>query len=140
MTSITELVERLKSKTRYQQLPEPINDEEYEWMITDAIKSLYIDTGRTMAFSKDAIRYEHAELIFDNDLAIDEEKYVLLLAQIEFFKRVQVDVNNITSYTTNALSVTGADKPYAHLQDTIDKLESERRIVYYKMVRYYTVE
>lgn len=60
----------------------------------------------------------------------------MLVAQIGFFKKVQADVNNIVGYTTNALTVTGADKPYAHLQDTIANLENERRIVYYKMHRY----
>lgn len=73
---------------------------------------------------------------FQPDLSIDEEKYVLLVAQILFFKKVQSDVNNIVSYTTDALSITNADKPYAHLQDTINNLENERRIVFYKMTDY----
>lgn len=60
----------------------------------------------------------------------------MLVAQIAFFKRVQTDVNNIVSYTTDALSVANADKPYGHLQDTIGALENERRIVFYKMTDY----
>ena len=76
------------------------------------------------------------ELVIDLDLPLDEEKYVLLTAQIRFFKKVQSDVNNIVGYTTDALSVTNADKPYAHLQDTIEGLERERRITYYKMTRF----
>jgi len=75
-------------------------------------------------------------LYYVDDLPIDEEKYVLLVAQITFFKRVQSDVNNIVGYTTDALSVTNADKPYAHLQDTIMNLENERRILFYKMTNY----
>ncbi len=78
----------------------------------------------------------HIAYYFDYDLPIDEEKYVLLIAQIMFFKKVQSDVNNIVSYTTDALSITNADKPYAHLQDTILNLENERRIVFYKMTSY----
>lgn len=74
--------------------------------------------------------------MFSETLPIDEEKYVLLVAQIAFFKKVQSDVNNIVSYTTDALSVANADKPYAHLQDTISNLENERRIVFYKMTNY----
>lgn len=45
-------------------------------------------------------------------------------------------MNNIVSYTTDALSVANADKPYGHLQDTIGALENERRIVFYKMTDY----
>ena len=75
-------------------------------------------------------------MYFDYTLPIDEEKYVLLVAQISFYKKVQSDVNNIVGYSTDALIVTNADKPYAHLQDTITSLENERRIVFYKMTNY----
>lgn len=73
---------------------------------------------------------------FTEDLPIDEEEYVLLCAQIGFFNQVKTDVNNIVGYTTDALSVTNADKPYANIKDSIEKLENERRITYYKMIRY----
>lgn len=107
-------------------------------MIMNGIKTLYIDTGRasrytSVFFGTDG---DTEETIFSEDLQIDEEKYVLLVAQIAFFKKVQSDVNNIVSYTTDALSVANADKPYAHLQDTIGNLENERRIVFYKMTNY----
>lgn len=69
-------------------------------------------------------------------MPIDEEEYVLLCAQIGFFNQVKTDVNNIVGYTTDALSVTNADKPYANIKDSIEKLENERRITYYKMIRY----
>lgn len=42
----------------------------------------------------------------------------------------------MVGYSTNALTVTNADKPYANVKDTIEKLDNERRIVYYKMSRY----
>ena len=79
---------------------------------------------------------EYTGLIFDDDLPLDEEEYVMLAAQIGFFKRVATDVNNIVAYTTDALTITNADKPYANLKATIDDLERERRITYYKMSRY----
>lgn len=60
----------------------------------------------------------------------------MLIAKIAFFNQVAADVNNIVGYTTDALSVTHADKPYANISDTIKMLENERRITYYKMHRY----
>ena len=48
------------------------------------------------------------------DFLIDEEAYILICAQIEFFRKVQSDVNNIVGYTTDALTVTNADKPYTN--------------------------
>lgn len=82
-------------------------------------------------FDEDPVEY-----ILRDDIEADEYEYILLVAQILFFKKVQVDVNKAVSYTTNALSVTGGDKPYAHLKDTIGELQNARREMYYRMTRY----
>ena len=140
MTNITELAAELKEIVSWQRTPEVLVTEDYEKLIIFGIKTLYIDTGRAARYSKDMIirvQEEEEEVVyFKEDLPIDEEKYVFLIAQIGFFKRVQSDVNNIVGYTTDALTITNADKPYANLQDTIMNLENERRIVFYKMTSY----
>ena len=141
MTNLTELANELQEMVAWQRTPEQLFISDYEKMIVFGLKTLFIDTGRALAFSKSQITSEEDEnmntiLYYVDDLPIDEEKYVLLVAQITFFKRVQSDVNNIVGYTTDALSVTNADKPYAHLQDTIMNLENERRILFYKMTNY----
>lgn len=144
MTNITELANELREIVAWQRTPEELSESDYEKMIIFGIKTLYIDTGRANAYSNNMIIIEEIEdppttvtnVMFSETLPIDEEKYVLLVAQIAFFKKVQSDVNNIVSYTTDALSVANADKPYAHLQDTISNLENERRIVFYKMTNY----
>ena len=147
MTNVTELAMELKDIVSWQRTPEEMEDADFIKMILNGIKTLYIDTGRAALYSKDMIVYpeepegETEEPVDDTiwftvDLPIDEEKYVLIVAQIAFFKKVQSDVNNIVSYTTDALTVANADKPYAHLQDTIANLENERRIIFYKMVSY----
>lgn len=109
-------------------------------MIVAGLKTLYIDTGRAFEWREGMVHIDDdtGYTVFDRDLGIDEEKYVLLTAMIEFFQKVQGDVNTMVSYTTDALSVTNADKPYAHLQDSIEKNENERRIVYYKMSQYWS--
>lgn len=73
---------------------------------------------------------------YDRDFLADEIEYILCISKISFFQRVQTDVNNMFSYTTNALSVANADKPYANLQNTLTDLEDDRRILFNKMVRY----
>lgn len=134
--AIINLAEELKSRTEWQRTPEPLLLKDYSDMIVYGIKRLYIDTGRALQFKADYIKEVDGTQIFSENLELDEEEYVLICAQINFFKKVQADVNNIVGYTTDALTVTNADKPYVHLQDTIDKLEQERRIIYYKMVRF----
>ena len=137
MTNISELANELKDGTRWQKTPLPLSDNDYVSITIRALKRLYIDTGRASVFNMDMItENDEKNVCFTEDLPIDEEEYVLLCAQIGFFNQVKTDVNNIVGYTTDALSVTNADKPYANIKDSIEKLENERRITYYKMIRY----
>jgi hypothetical protein len=137
MTNISELANELKDATRWQKTPLPLSDNDYISIIIRALKRLYIDTGRASVFNMDMItKNDDENVCFTEDLPIDEAEYVLLCAQIGFFNQVKTDVNNIVGYTTDALSVTNADKPYANIKDSIEKLENERRITYYKMIRY----
>ena len=135
--SITEAAEELMEEMAWQKTPEPIEPAQYEKMIVRGVKRLFIDTGRALEYDP-ALLYadETGYMFYDATFNIDEIAYIMLCAKIGFFHKVQTDVNNIVSYTTDALSVTQADKPYAHLKDTVDRLENDRRILYYKMPRY----
>lgn len=135
-TSISQMVEELMEITAWQATPEPLTYDQYTQMIINGIRRLYIDTNRPELFSRDLITVENGETIYNAEIPQNEQYYALLCAQIDFFKKVQSDVNNIVGYTTNALTVTNADKPYANLKDSIANLENERRIVYYKFVTY----
>ena len=136
-TSITDLAGELQEMTEWQRTPVPLSLEDYTRMVTRGLERLYVDTARASAFHKDMIRREDDESVtFSEDLLVDEKLYVLICAQIDFFKKVGADVNNIVGYTTDALSITNADKPYANIKDSIASLEKERRITYYKMARY----
>ena len=137
--SIKRAVAILQEETAFQRLPKPITVGEYTGMVLKAIKRLYTDTGRALIY--DSANYHSDEednewLVYNEDLAIDEEEYVLLCAQINFFKRVQADANNLVSYSTDAMKVTGADKPYANIRNTLEELEKRRRELYYRMPRY----
>lgn len=114
-TSITSLAEQLMDITRWQKTPEILPTSDYEKMILKAIKRLLIDTGRAPLYSEDKVETIETEVTDDEgnvivettvnflmDFMIDEEAYILICAQIEFFRRVQSDVNNIVGYTTDA--------------------------------------
>ena len=106
--------------------------------LTQGLQSMFIATGRGMEYEDTWITYDENGLIVSvsEDLKIDELRYAYLRAKIEFFKQVQTDVNNIVGYTTDALTVTIADKPYQNLAQTIELLEKELRQIFYTMVRY----
>lgn len=135
-TSIAELADELKAQTSWQKTPMPLYNSDYEMMVKTAIRKLYVDTGRASIYHNNMYETHDGCVFFEVDLPADEYEYVLICAQLKFFQRVAADVNNIVGYVTDALTVTNADKPYSNLKDTMDRLENERRILYYKMVRY----
>lgn len=61
---------------------------------------------------------------------------MLTTAEIAFYKKVQASVDDITSYTTDAMAVTHGDKPFANLQQKITDLDTRQRMIWYKMARY----
>ena len=106
-------------------------------MIEAALKDLYVITGRAALFTEDKmVRDNGAPIEYDTILQLDEEEYLLITAEIGFFRLVQTDVNNLFGYATDAMTITNADKPYSNLAATIAELEQKRRTLYYKMVRY----
>lgn len=136
MTNIQAMAEQLKEETAWQRTPEEQLPSQYIKMILKGIETQFIDSGRASTFDGLEKGEEEYAPYIDYDFTVTEKHYVMVCAQIDFFKRVQSDVNNIVSYTTDALSVTNADKPYAHLQDTLAGLENERRRLHYKMTDY----
>lgn len=135
--NLMELVEELKYDTSWQKTPLPLLDIDYINMTKRAIRQLYVDTGRASVYHNGLFTEDADGVVsFSENLLADEIEYVLICARINFFKRVSTDVNNIVGYVTDALTVTNADKPYANLKDTMDRLENERRIKFYKMHRF----
>ena len=67
---------------------------------------------------------------------LDEQEYVLTTAEIAFYKKVQASVDDLTSYTTDAMAVTHGDKPFANIQQKITDLDTRQRMIWYKMARY----
>jgi len=142
MTDIMELVKELYTRVEWQKTPGAVYKEDLAELIAAAIKDLFIMTGRTMQHSEDMWVYDEISedfkvpVFFDADLLLDEREYVLVCAQIAFFTKVRTDVNNIVGYSTDALTITHGDKPYAYLTGTINELETRRRSLWFKMSRY----
>lgn len=134
--SLTKMADELRTLVEYQQTPRVITQDEYQAMILHGIKRLLIDTGRAAEFDPEKLIAEGNDIIYNADFGIDEIEYIMLVAQMRFFGMIRASVNAMVSYSTNALTVTQGDKPYANITGTLKELENERRIVYYKMVGY----
>lgn len=150
MLNITELAEELRELTAWQDTPQPLGSEDYIRIVKRAVRNFFVDINRPAEFSEDnyiTVEPDQSEqegkeeevstdIYYNRDFLVDEIVYILILCRIEFFQRVQTDVNNAFGYTTNALTVTNADKPYKNLAETLNGLYNERRIKFNKMVRY----
>lgn len=125
MTDIMLLAKKLYERIEWQNVPDTVAQEDLTIMISDAIRHLYVMTGRALAFSEsDFVKDGEVFISFSHDLPLDEREYVIVYAQIMFYKKVQTTVNELTSYTTDAMAVSHGDKPFANLQQTIDAAET----------------
>ena len=87
MTNITDIAHRLFRKIKWQEVPEEVNHEDLVDLVCDAIRKLYVISGRTFMFSEDLfVEGEQNDIVFQNDMEIDEVEWVLLESQIEFYK------------------------------------------------------
>ena len=137
MLNISEMAQELNELTAWQETPEALVNEDYVKMVVRALKRFFVDINHPSEYNRSLYTTnEDEDTCYDREFIADEEEYILCLCKIEFFKRVQTDVNNTFGYSTNALTVTNADKPYVNLQTTLNDLEHDRRILFNKMIRY----
>lgn len=124
-------------------------------ILKDAIRMLYVISGRTFLFSEEKFytevitheippveeggepTYEETEgVFFEDTLELDEQEWVLLEGEIAFYNLALSNVDDLQSYTTDAMSVTHGDKPYKNIKQTVDDRKAKQDIVWTRMVRF----
>ena len=126
MTDLERLAMELKQRTEWQDVPVQLMDTDYQEIVRQAIRHLYVMTGRSEQYDGETAVMLNA----------DEYEYALTTAELSFYRKVQSDVNRIVGYSTDAMSITNADKPYANISQTVVELSNRQRILYYKMTRF----
>lgn len=114
-----------------------MEDAEYIAFIVYGIKELYICTSRPNEYSESkltvaALDTPQATATYNAVFSIDEQEFIILSALMEFLRKIQMMVNARMGYTTDAFSVTNADKPYVNIADTLRELKRERDIIHFK--------
>lgn len=139
MTDVVALAKRLFKRIQWQSTPQDVTQSDMCNYIAEGIIWLYTMTGRGETFDDMWFSYDENGCVvsFKNDLPADEKQYVLLSAQIDFVRKSQQSVDMLTSYSTDAMTVTHGDKPFANLQQMLTDLESQRNRVWHKMERYH---
>lgn len=124
-------------------------------ILKDAIRMLYVISGRTFLFSEEkfyteVITHENSPaeeggeptceetegVFFEDTLELDEQEWVLLEGEIAFYNLALSNVDDLQSYTTDAMSVTHGDKPYKNIKQTVDDRKAKQDIVWTRMVRF----
>lgn len=155
MTDIVKLAQRLHRRIKWQEIPEELNSDDLIDIICDAIRMLYVISGRTFQFSEDMFvtelpdgdntddsgesepeEEEKEGLWFTDTLALDEEEWVLLEGEISFYNMALSNVDDLQSYTTDAMSVTHGDKPYKNIKATVEDRQMKQAVVWTRMVRF----
>ena len=139
MYSITEAAQELIDY--YPPLSEEVAvyKSDYEKCITQAIKKYYVDINHPNEYDITLfITDAENNVYYDHDFDLISEEYIFILAKIRFKRMTMGEVtgDKAVSYTTNALSVTGAKEAYKSVQHEINDLEQERRIVFHKLMAY----
>ena len=138
MTDIVALAKRLYKAIEWQTVPDEMSREDLSEFIADAIEYLYVMTGRSSQFSTSKfVMDDELYISYADDLSADERQYVLLTAEINFFEKVQTDFSDLVSWSTNAMTLSHGDKPFANIQTKLDGLEKRRNEVWYKMNRFH---
>lgn len=137
MTNLTDIIEEVEADLRNQPMAASEYDtDDIERFVKAAIRDLYVVTGRAEEYSSELYIKERGKVYLTATLKADEILYIILTAKMLMLEAIRRGVSEMVSYTTDALSVTGGDKPYKNLTGDIDELKQERRIVYHKMIRY----
>ena len=142
MTDIVALAQRLYRRIRWQEIPEELTSSDLVDILCDAIRMLYVISGRTFQYSDDKFVIEKdtdgkiVSATFEDDLELDEQEWVLLEGEISFYNMALSNVDDLQSYTTDAMSVTHGDKPYKNIKATVEDRQAKQAVVWTRMVRY----
>lgn len=154
MTDLIKMAQRLHRRIKWQEIPEEMDSSDLIDILEDAIRMLYVISGRTFLFSEDKFT-DHMEIelppeeeggepvieeidgiFFADDLELDEQEWVLLEGEIAFYNLALSNVDDLQSYTTDAMAVTHGDKPYKNIKQTIDDRKAKQDVVWTRMVRF----
>lgn len=137
MYNIDEAAEELLTVNAWRSTPYPVQLQDCIKMIVRAIKKLFVDINHPDEYDRTLYTTdEHEALYYDFAFNLLQEEYIFILARMFFLDMILSDLSGdgAVSYTTNALSVTGAKEGYKSIQQELDTLEKERVRVFHKMM------
>ena len=120
MTSLEDIKAKLISKVKFQETPIIFVDADYISFTVEGAQRLYVDAGSE---SWD-IEFDKTLFQLNRAFTLTEREYILIASEIAFRNQIKDDINAIVGYSTNAISITGANSPYKNAEATILSLEN----------------
>lgn len=137
MYNIEEAAEELKAENAWRSTPYPVGKSDCIKMVVQSIKKLYVDINHPDEYDRSLfITDDNDVLYYEYDFDILQEEYISILSRMKYLNLIYSDLSGdgAVSYTTDALSVTGAKEGYKSVQQELDTLERERVRVFHKMM------
>lgn len=131
-TSIETISTQLQTNTKNQRTPTTLTSDDYLKMAILGTKKFYIDIGEESNWDSE---FDGTNTV-TKTMNILEFEYCVLASEIVFYEQLICGWNDLVSYTTNALSVTNAMKPYDAIKGTLDRKRTELVNLFYKMTNY----
>jgi hypothetical protein len=131
-TSFTALRDDLKKSVQFYKTPIAYTDDTYNYLLEQGIKRYYTDLNLMDKYSAEYVEMPNQEILVNYNIKVQE--YIKTAARIEFFTQVKGDAAQLFSYSTNALSVTGGDKPYKNISNDITLGEDRLTELFFKIV------
>ena len=137
MYNISEAAEELRVENAWRSTPYPVAASDCVKMVVQSIKKLYVDVNHPDEYNRSLFITDDDEVLYyDFDFNILQEEYIIILSKMRYLNLILSDLSGdgAVSYTTDALSVTGAKEGYKSIQQELDTLEQERIRVFHKMM------
>lgn len=130
------MAQELQRKVRGQQTPIPYEFADYENMILDGIRKLYVLTEQEARYDDTLILRTEEGMTYDADFSPTEKEFIMVCARIAFFEETEMTVSAAVGYTTPVLTVTNADKPAVNLRNMLGDLRSYQQELFHKLAPY----
>ena len=135
-TSIELISTQLQTNVRNQRTPTTLTSSDYLEMAVLGTKQFYIDIGQEDNWTSE---FDGTSII-TKDLTILEYEYCVLASEIVFFEQLICGWNDLVGYTTNALAITHADKPFQNIEKILDRKNKKLINLFYKMTDYISMD
>jgi len=137
MFNIEEMAEDIHRETYAQEMAYPFNKNDYIKLVVNGIRKLYVDINHPEMYDRSLLTTdEDNTLVYDYDFTILQEDYIHTVCLISYKQMYYSEHtgDKAKSYTTDAITVTGAKEGYKSVLEELVNLEAERIRLFHKLM------